>query len=100
MSRYLFSPSARNDLREIIAQVQTDRPAAAAKLLERIERKCAILADMPGIGAKRDDLHADLRCYRVPHSHYLIFYREVSEGIEIVRVLHGARDIGRFFEGE
>jgi toxin ParE1/3/4 len=28
-----------------------------------------------------------------PVGNYVIFYREVSEGIEIIRVLHGARDI-------
>jgi toxin ParE1/3/4 len=28
---------------------------------------------------------------------YLIFYRPLADGIEIVRVLHGARDIDSLF---
>lgn len=30
-----------------------------------------------------------------PFQNYLIFYREIKDGIEIVHVFHGARDIGR-----
>jgi len=29
---------------------------------------------------------------------YLIFYRDLSDGVEIVRMLHGARDIQRILE--
>jgi toxin ParE1/3/4 len=31
---------------------------------------------------------------------YLIFYRPIPDGIEVIRVLHGARDIDTIFERE
>jgi toxin ParE1/3/4 len=33
-----------------------------------------------------------------PAGAYVIYYREMKSGIEIVRVLHGARDVPRAFE--
>jgi toxin ParE1/3/4 len=47
------------------------------------------------MGRLYPELAADLRGF--PADDYIIFYREVSEGIEIVRVLHGARDIQAVF---
>jgi toxin ParE1/3/4 len=32
-----------------------------------------------------------------PVGNYVVFYRIVPEGIELVRVLHGARDLRRLF---
>jgi len=29
---------------------------------------------------------------------YLVFYRPIRDGIEVVRVIHGARDASRVFE--
>jgi toxin ParE1/3/4 len=36
-----------------------------------------------------------VRVYPLPHGYcsYLVFYRPVAEGIEVIRVLHGARDL-------
>ena len=31
---------------------------------------------------------------------YLVFYRQIFEGVEIVRVIHSARDIEAIFEEE
>ena len=45
------------------------------------------------IGRMRDDLQPDLRSFAA--GSYLIFYRPIDDGIEVVRVLHGARDIER-----
>jgi toxin ParE1/3/4 len=59
--------------------------------LERSER----LADMPGTCRLRGDLGPGLRSVAV--GSYLIIYRPIEGGIEIVRVLHGRRDIGALF---
>jgi toxin ParE1/3/4 len=50
---------------------------------------------MPGMGRKRDDLGKGLRSF--PVKKYLIFYRQAKDDIEIVRVLHGSRNIEKFF---
>jgi len=60
------------------------------------------LARMPEMGGFWESSNPTLAGMRVWAIHkfqnYLIFYRAVSEGIEVVRVLHGARDIERILE--
>lgn len=48
------------------------------------------------MGRKRDELVPNLRSF--PVGNYLIFYRPINQGIEVLRVLHGARDIPSIFE--
>jgi toxin ParE1/3/4 len=43
------------------------------------------------MGRERNDIAPGLRSF--PVGKYLIFYRLIDEGLEIVRVLHGARNI-------
>ncbi len=54
------------------------------------------MAQMPGLGRKRSDLAPDLRGF--PIGNYIIFYRAVPEGIQVNRVLHGARDLPEMFD--
>lgn len=51
------------------------------------------LAEQPLMTRKRDDLAPNLRGF--PLGAYVILYRPIANGIEVVRVLHGARDIKR-----
>ena len=46
----------------------------------------------------REELAADLRSF--PFGRYLIFYAPVDEGIDVVRVLHSARDVDAAFGDE
>jgi len=50
------------------------------------------------MGRARPELGHGLRSFVV--GQYVVFYRPSTKGIEIVRVLHGARDIGATFEAE
>ncbi len=62
------------------------------------------IARMPGIGQKRDSanpLLAGLRLCRVEgFEKHLVCYRSTNEGVEIIRVLHGARDIDSVLDEE
>ncbi len=62
------------------------------------------LARMPGLGERRESLNprlAGLRVRRIEgFPNHLIFCRPVEDGIEVVRVLHGAGDIDRVLESE
>jgi toxin ParE1/3/4 len=51
---------------------------------------------MPVIGRTREELSHGLRSF--PFGRYVIFYRLNEYGVEIVRVLHGARNIPPLFE--
>ncbi len=48
------------------------------------------------MGRPRDELAEGLRSFSV--GRYVMFYRAIPEGVEIVRVLHGARDLGPIFQ--
>ena len=96
MSRPYFSPSARRDLLEILEYIARDKPGAALRHVERLEEECWALANNPQMGAARDDLLPHLRAWSV--GKYVIFFRPADDGIEVVRVVHGARDYGKLFE--
>ena len=62
------------------------------------------LARMPGMGERRESSNprlAGLRVWRIDgFPNHLLFYRPIEGGIEIIRVLHGARDIDAVLDPE
>ncbi|WP_409999480.1 type II toxin-antitoxin system RelE/ParE family toxin [Gimesia chilikensis] len=48
------------------------------------------LANHPGIGSRQDRFREGLRCFAL--GRYLIFYFPIEDGIQIIRVLHSARN--------
>jgi len=92
MSRCDFTAPARLDLLELHTYIAEDNRIAAARWIEKLERECQNLADMPGMGRRREELAPGLRSF--PVGAYIIFYRSIEDGVQIVRVLHGALDIG------
>ncbi len=91
MARVVRTARAEEDLIEIWIYIAADNPGAADRLLDRIDLTCKRLADMPGLGPARPDIAPGLRYFTV--GAYVILYREVPEGVEIVRVSHGARHL-------
>ncbi len=97
MFRVQRTSQAERDLVAIWSFVGEWNPEAADRLLETIDQKCDTLAQAPQMGRSREDLAPSLRSF--PVGDYTIFYRAIEDGIEIMRVLHGARDVYRIFEG-
>ena len=94
MARYVLLRRARADLRDIRDHILQDNPARAVSFVAELLDRCQLLADKPVIGRARPELRrGGLRSF--PHGDYLIFYRPLSDGVQIVRVLHGARDARR-----
>lgn len=91
MPRVLKRPAAENDLDDIWWYIAQDSPDNADRFLDRLEESFSALANFPKMGMSRDDIQADLRSQ--PVGKYLIFYLPLADGIEIVRVLHGSRDV-------
>jgi toxin ParE1/3/4 len=94
MSRVFYRARAAADLREIRVYIAADNPAAADRLLDKLEKACATLAAFPASGQARPDLGKDLR-YR-PVENYVILYCIAEDGVDIVRIMHGARNFERF----
>jgi toxin ParE1/3/4 len=96
MSVIIKAPSAEKDLNEILQYISADSLHHAEQLLLQIDKKCRMLAENPLLGKTRDELKPNLRSF--PISSYVIFYRSIPSGIEVVRILHGARDIFSLFQ--
>jgi toxin ParE1/3/4 len=67
----------------------------AERFLDKIDRKFKRLSQFPQMGRQRDELYPGLRS--VPLEDYLIFYRLVANGIEVMRVVGGYRDLEALF---
>lgn len=91
MPKVLSTPRANRDLVGIGLHIAQDSPRAADKVLAAIERKCKMLARSPRLGRLREELAPGMRSF--PVGSYVVFYRVMPGGVEIIRVLHGARDI-------
>jgi toxin ParE1/3/4 len=96
MSEPYFSPASREDLREILDRIAIDKPGAALRHVEKLEDACRALARNPELGTARDDLMAGVRIWSV--GNYAIFFRSAQDGIEVIRVVHGARDFDAIFK--
>jgi len=93
VTRYLLSPAATADVEQIEAFLDEHAPHATDRVPQAMRRAIRRVAANPGIGHLREDLTDEpLRFYAVWS--YLVIYRD-TQPVEIVRVLHGARDVVR-----
>jgi toxin ParE1/3/4 len=78
--------------------------AAANRFVNAAQRTMERLARMPGIGNRWEDDDPELANVRVcpisRYRKYLVFYRPIEGGIEVLRILHGARDITTILRGD
>lgn len=93
---FRVSALAAVDIDEIWFYIAEDNPDAADKFTRKLTAQFSKLATMPEIGRTREELSHELRS--LPVGRYIIFYRPNENGIEIVRVLHGARNLPSLFE--
>jgi len=91
-----FTVPASRDIEAIIDYVaDTSGFNTAEILLAKINRKCERLAKFPGMGRSRDELAPNVRSF--PVNDYLIFYRPIEEGVEILRVVSGYQNLEYLF---
>lgn len=96
MIQIRFSESAKQDLRDIWRGLaEYSGLAFADSTLANIESKFRLLAQFPSSGRMRDELLVGLRSY--PAGDFVIFYRILETTVEVVRILHGRRDIDVIF---
>jgi toxin ParE1/3/4 len=96
MSQYRVSAAAKADLDEIWFYIAQDDPDAADKFIRVLVARFHRLASMPETGRRREELAPGVRS--LVFGNYVIFYRPMENGVEIARVLHGARDLPPLFE--
>jgi addiction module RelE/StbE family toxin len=85
-----WTKPALDDLSAIRAHIRRDNPQAAQEVARRLLYAVAMLVEHPGAG--RPGRLAETRELVVPRTPYLIPYLVRNAEIQILRVLHGARD--------
>lgn len=96
MNQIRVSDEAKADLDEIWLYIAQDNPDAADKYIRAVVSRFPTLASMPLMGRQREELSPRLRSF--PVGRHVIFYRPLDNGVEIARVLDGARDLPALFE--
>ena len=94
MSPFLLAPAAKSDIFEIWNHyaAEVGNVELADRMRDEIFGGIRAAARKPDIGHLRRDLADEpLRFWRVRK--YLIIYRSETKPIQVVRVLHGARDL-------
>jgi len=100
MTLYRFTPQASDDLLEIWRYIAADNPEAANRVENAIYDACTLIVQSPLAGQIRKDLTAlPLRFWtlrRFPN--YLIVYDPAATPIQVIRILHGMRDVKRILK--
>ena len=89
MGQLLRTAQTEEDLIDIWLYIAQDNPEAADRLLDIFEEKGQLLSDNPQLGQSRPDISDGFRY--LPVGRYLLLYREIPGGIELVRVVQGMR---------
>ena len=94
MNPYKLMPEAEQDLTDIVDRIALDSPRNALKVFDKIHAAARLLADMPLMGHTREDVtDKPVRFWSVYK--YLIVYRPERKPLEILRIIHGMRDLPR-----
>jgi toxin ParE1/3/4 len=99
MPDLIVTDRAMEEAANIAYRIGLDNLEASLDVFKAIEKAFDLLAENPGIGASceiDEDPFRDFRFWPVKkYKVYLVIYRPIPNGVEIVRVIHGAQDMGR-----
>jgi toxin ParE1/3/4 len=102
--RILKKPQVNRDLVEHFSCIARDKLEPAERFLRVAEASFELLAANPSLGQRWESplpRLADIRSYCLPGAfrRYVVFYRPVENGVEILTILHGSRDLHGVLEG-
>ena len=91
--------AAKTAIIEIADYLAKDSILVSARFFDAVERRLEFLASMPEIGSLWESEHPrlkDVRVWRVDDfPNHLLFYRPISDGIELIFACHAARDLNK-----
>ncbi|MFN4207120.1 MAG: type II toxin-antitoxin system RelE/ParE family toxin [Agrobacterium albertimagni] len=98
MPLILRRPLFVEDIKAIWTYIAADNEAAANRLLHELEERYRLLSERPQLGSRRFSRYPSMRLF--PFRRYLIIYQslDTGDGIELIRLLHTARDYRKFFD--
>jgi toxin ParE1/3/4 len=94
----IWNDQARQDLRSIGLYVgrKEDRPAVAARIMREIREMCDHYARHPLTGTSREEFGDGCRVFS--HKRWVILFRPIDQGIEVLRIFDGSQDYESLFE--
>lgn len=95
MNHFRLSGQAEKDLEDIWVYLTQQDELLADKQVAQILDRLPMLSQYPNMGKQREDILVGLRSF--PVKPYVIFYNKISDGIEVIRILHQARDVDAEF---
>lgn len=96
MSRVLRRPQAESDILEIWDYIAEDSMDEADRWVDRLDEKLSLWATQPTLGRVREELAPRVRS--LAFGRYVVFFESLPDGIDVLRVLHGSRDLDAGFE--
>jgi antitoxin ParD1/3/4 len=96
-ARFVVTPEARTDLLEIWNYIAEDSIDSADRVLAQLYDAFTRLAEAPGIGHHREDLADSRHRFWTVYS-YVIAYRDNTNPLEIIAIVHGARQLEAYFQ--
>ena len=93
MTEPRITERAEDDLDSVWAYIATDSHQAADRMIDAVLASSRLHVRFPGMGQDRRELGPGVRSFIV--SPFVVFYRAQGDTIEVLRVLHSARDIDR-----
>ncbi|MBD2620357.1 type II toxin-antitoxin system RelE/ParE family toxin [Microcystis flos-aquae FACHB-1344] len=94
-NQYIISTEAIRDMEQILDYLANTNISAGEKFLEEFGKKCRYLSQFPLMGRSYREIRPYLR--GLPMKNYIIFYRLTEQGLEIMPVIKGERDLEAFF---
>jgi len=98
MPRVAIQPAAQSDIDAIhdYIGIENHSRAAAAAFVRDLHDRIAAHARQPLMGNLCEDLGLDLRCFSF-RKNYIVIYRPLDDGVDILRMFHTARDYTQLF---
>jgi toxin ParE1/3/4 len=89
----VVSSAVWTDLAEIVDTIGNDNPSAAVRVVDAARASFELIAVHPGIGRLRTFSQPGIRSWPIgDFPNYLVFYLPRRQTVQIVAVLHGARN--------
>jgi toxin ParE1/3/4 len=96
MVRVIRRPLAELDILEIWDYIAEDSVTEADLWIDKLDEKLRLWATQPMMGRSREELASGLRSFAF--GRYVVFFLPISDGLDVVRVLHASRDINEHFD--
>jgi len=95
MLKLIISPQAREDLFDIWFYIAEDSTINADRFIDKLTKKYHWLTEFPEVGVVRNDLVKNIQTF--PVDKYMLYYKTTDKTLELVRILHGSRNIDQIF---